>query len=219
MTDVASPSLIQPPKKISPQKKAFAFERACGITPAEACRRVGGKVENGLATKWENDKAVQQQVAYFRSLGNDEEMLAAKRARIEERLALAAFGNIFDFAEMVDHQFFVHVDDGTEEGASEKRIVKTPIIDWDKVAASPYGAIIAGFKFDKDSGHLVDFERDSALQAIAQLRDMHGFKAPAKIEATGAGGGAMKFEDVTPADRVRALAVLMSKVKAETQPA
>lgn len=184
MTDVASPSLIQPPKKISPQKKAFAFERACGITPAEACRRVGGKVENGLATKWENDKAVQQQVAYFRSLGNDDAMMAAKRERLEQRLAMAAFGNIFDFATMVDR--VVTIQKGEDE--TEERVVKSPLIDWNKVAASEYGAIISGFKFDKDTGELVDFERDNALQAIAQLRDMHGFKAVTKTALTDPSG-------------------------------
>jgi len=51
--------------------------------------------------------------------------------------------------------------------------------------------IISGFKFDKDTGRLTDFERDNALQAANQLRDMHGFKAPAKTEMTGPGGGAV----------------------------
>lgn len=210
MTDLASPT-IQPPKKISAQKKAYAFERSLGIPPAEACRRAGGKVENGLATKWENDNAVQAQIAYNRSIGQDDAMIAAKRERIEDRLALAAFGNIFDFATMVDRVIFVPGEG--EDAAPEEKTVKTPVIDWDKVAASPYGAIIAGFKFDKDSGILVDFERDSALQAIAQLRDMHGFKAPAKTEHAGPGGGPMQYVDVTTADRVRAFAAFLEKTK------
>lgn len=199
MTD-ASPAL-QPPRKISAPKKAYAFERACGITPAEACRRAGGKVENGLATKWENDPAVKAQIAYFRSLGNDDAMLAAKRERLEERLALAAFGNIFDFATMVDR--VILTPGKGEDDEPEENIVQTPVIDWDKVAASPYGAIIAGFKFDKDSGVLVDFERDSALQAIAQLRDMHGFKAPAKTEMTGKDGSTLMVEIVRFSDVAR----------------
>ena len=159
---------VQPPRKISAQKKTFAFERSLGIPPAEACRRAGGKVENGLATKWEADKSVQAQIAYFRSLGQDDAMIAAKRARIEERLALAAFGNIFDFSTIA--------------------ATGDPDIDWNKVAVSPYSAIISGFKFDKDTGRLTDFDRDNALQALAQLRDMHGFKAPRKAEVTGKGG-------------------------------
>lgn len=155
--------------------KAYAFQRSLGRAPAEACRHAGGKVENGHATRWERSKGVQAWLSYFRSLGQTEEMISAKRALIEERLNMAAHGNIFDFADMVDRRIFIHVDDGTEDGKTEERIIKQPLINWDKVAASPYGAIIAGFKFDKDSGVLVDFERDNALQALAQLRDMHGF--------------------------------------------
>jgi hypothetical protein len=187
---------LQPPKKISPQKKAYAFERSLGMPPADACRRAGGKVENGLATKWENDAAVRQQVAYFRSLGHDDEMIAAKRARIEERLALAAFGNIFDFATMVDRVILTPGEG--EDDPPEENIVKTPVIDWDKVAASEYGAIICGFKFDKDTGVLVDFERDNALQAANQLRDMHGFKAPTKVGVGGFDGGALEVSWKTP---------------------
>jgi hypothetical protein len=152
------------PRDIGPMLKAYAFERSLGIPPAEACRRAGGKVENGQATKWEQNKRVQAWIAYYRSLGCEDEMIAAKRARIEDRLALAAFGNIFDFSRL----------DSTGD----------PEIDWSKVAESPYSAVISTFKFDKDSGRLVHFERDDALQAIAQLRDMHGFKAVTKTALT-----------------------------------
>jgi hypothetical protein len=177
MSDV---SVSQLPREIKPQPKAYAFERSLGIPPAEACRRAGGKVENGHATKWEQNRRVQAWIAYYRSLGHDDAMVAAKRARIEERLNMAAYGNIFDFATMVDRVVTVQVDAKTRED----KIVRSPLIDWDKVASSPYGAIIEGFKFDKDTGELVDFERDSALQALAQLRDMHGFKSVNKTALT-----------------------------------
>lgn len=179
----------KPPREIAAPQKAYAFERSLGIPPAEACRRAGGKVENGLATKWENNKRVQAWIGYYRAIGQTEEMIAAKRARIEERLNMAAFGNIFDFAEMVKRQ--VTIIRGEDD--LEVREVQTPLIDWDKVAASNYGAIVSGFKFDKDTGELVDFERDSALQAIAQLRDMHGFKAPSKISPTDPAGNYAPF--------------------------
>jgi hypothetical protein len=175
---------IPTPRDIAAKPKAYAFERSLGIPPAEACRRAGGKVENGQATKWERSRSVQAWLAHYRSLGHTEEMLAAKRARIEERLGLAAFGNIFDFTSMLDRRIFVHVDDGTEDGTTEERIVKTPVIDWDAVAKSPLAPIIESFKFDKDTGLLTDFNRDNALQALAQLRDMHGFKAVNKTALT-----------------------------------
>src|ERR1700743_580450 len=98
-------------------------------------------------------------------------MLAAKRARIEQRLEMAAYGNIFDFATIQE----VPVWGGEKDGENEPIMVmkRKPVIDWDKVAASPYSVIVSGFKFDKDTGHLTDFDRDSALQAAQQLRDMH----------------------------------------------
>ncbi|XUM21044.1 hypothetical protein ACRAVF_27155 [Bradyrhizobium oligotrophicum S58] len=175
------------PREIGTKPKAYAFERSLGLTPAEACRRAGGKVENGHATKWERSPRVQAWIAYYRKLGNTDEMLAEKRRRIEERLQLAAFGNIFEFAEMVDREVMVKVGEG-EAVTFVPRIVKTPLIDWDKVAASPYAAIIESFKFDKDTGALVDFERENALQALAQLRDMHGFKAVTKTALTDPSG-------------------------------
>ncbi|HXI99194.1 MAG TPA: hypothetical protein VNG73_09635 [Gemmatimonadaceae bacterium] len=154
-----------PSLALGPRQEVYAFERSLGIPPAEACRRAGGKVENGQATKWERSRRVVNRIAYLRKLGHTDEMLEAKRARIEERLQLAAFGNIFDFA--------------TINEATSK-----PVIDWSAVADSPYGVIIASFKFDKDSGLLTDFDRDNALQALAQLRDMHGFKAVTKTALT-----------------------------------
>ena len=174
------------PRAISAQQKAYAFERSLGIPPAEACRRAGGKVENGLATKWETNRRVQAWIAHYRSLGHTDEMIAAKRARIEQRLELAAYGNIFDFAEMVDRVILTPGEG--EDAEPEENIVKTPLIDWDKVAASPYGAIVSGFKFDKDTGVLVDFERENSLQALMQLRDMHGFKAVTKTALTDSTG-------------------------------
>lgn len=157
--------------------EAFSFARACGYGIWESTRRAGANPETGQGSKWEARADVQARIRWWRTFGQNDEMLAEKRARLEARLELAAYGNIFDFAAMVDRVVTVQVDKDT----TEDRIVKSPVIDWDAVKASPFGVIVAGFKFDKDTGVLVDFERDSALQAIAQLRDMHGFKAPSRM--------------------------------------
>lgn len=178
------------PREIAAKPRAYAFERSLGIPPAEACRRAGGKVENGQATKWENSKRVRAWIAYYRSLGQTDEMLAEKRARIEDRLALAAFGNMFDFTQMVERVVTVV----TDKGSREEMRAKAPLIDWDAVKASPLAPIISTFKFDKDTGELVHFERDDALAALAQLRDMHGFKAPAKTELTGKNGAPLAYD-------------------------
>jgi hypothetical protein len=169
-----------PPRDIPAKQKAYAFERSLGIQPAEACRRAGAKVENGLATKWEQKPGVQAWIAHYRALGQTEEMLAAKRARIEERLELASYGSIFDFVTI----------DPTS---------KNPVVDWAKVAGSPYGVIVSRFKIDRENGQLVDFEREDALQALTQLRDMNGFRAARRTELTGKGGGPVTTVDLTNA--------------------
>lgn len=205
ITHAARPSRPMP-RDIAAKPKTYAFERSLGIPQAEACRRAGGKVENGQATKWERSKPVQAWMAYYRSLGHTDEMLAEKRARYEERLTMAAFGNIFDFAEMVERVVTV-VD---KNGSHQEVRAKSPLIDWDAVKASPLAPIISAFKFDKDTGELVHFERDDALAAINQLRDMHGFKATTKTEHSGPGGGAIQVTN--DADRIRALAAFMARL-------
>lgn len=174
-------------------RETYAFERSCGMTPTEACRRAAGEkaVNSGSPTKWERMPRVQARIRYLRTLGQTDEMLAAKRARLEERLELAAYGNLFEFSRINDEQ--------------------DPEVDWAKVSESPYGVIVSGFKFDKDSGHLTDFDRDNALAAIAQLRDMNGFKAVElrKVAMTDPSGRdaaqpfvveIVKFSDVRPAE-------------------
>src|SRR5580692_147280 len=61
------------PREIGAMPKAYAFERSLGIPPTEACRRAGGRPENGLATKWERSPRVRAWIVYYRSLGNTEE--------------------------------------------------------------------------------------------------------------------------------------------------
>ena len=147
--------------------ETYAFERALGYSMRESVRRAGGKPENGSGTKWESNPLIQARIKHLRGL--DEEMLRAKRARIEERLMRSAFGNIFEF--------------GTVSADGE-----TITIDWNLVKDSELGVAISEFRFDKESGALVSFKRDDALAALAQLRDMHGFKAPGRTEISGKDG-------------------------------
>jgi hypothetical protein len=73
------------PREIKSMPKAYAFERALGLSPMAACRRAGGSVEKDQETKWEQNKRVQAWIVYYRSLGHTEEMMAAKRQRLDDR--------------------------------------------------------------------------------------------------------------------------------------
>lgn len=87
------------PKPIAAQRKAYAFERSLGLSKSEACRRVGGNVDNGQATKWEANKDVQAWIAYFRRSDQTDDMLREKRARIEEALNSIFYGDGAEFAQ------------------------------------------------------------------------------------------------------------------------
>ncbi len=76
-------SVLPVPREIKPMQKAYAFERSFGVMQAEACRRAGGNVRNGQATKWERSSRVQAWIAYYRELHHAEERL---RAQIQQRL-------------------------------------------------------------------------------------------------------------------------------------
>jgi hypothetical protein len=71
------------PREIKPKQKAYAFERSFGVMPAEACRRAGGNVRNGQATKWEQSSRVQAWIKYYREFGHLDEIL---QAQIHKRL-------------------------------------------------------------------------------------------------------------------------------------
>lgn len=195
---------IEPPKKISAQKKAYAFERSLGMPPAEACRRAGGKVENGLATKWENDAAVRQQIAYYRSLDHTDEMLAAKRERIESELQCIGTANMDDFVTLVP------------TGAPHNHVL--PALDLTRIQKMPElerRAAMAAIKTIRYTENGPTFEFHDKPGALSQLRDMHGFKAPSRTELAGPGGGAVQFHDVTTAERARALVAFVTKTRGE----
>jgi hypothetical protein len=179
----------KPPRDIAPKRRLYAFERSLGIPPSEAVRRAGGNPRFGHATTWEKSRSVQAWIDYYRSMDHTPAMLAEKRRRIEDRLNLAFHADLLEFANLVEQVIKVKIGvDEDGENVYEDKIIQTPVIDWNKVLSSPQRVIIEKFKFDKDSGFLTDFERDNALAAGAQLRDMHGFKSVNKTALTDPSG-------------------------------
>lgn len=182
------------PREIGAKLKAYAFERSLGIPPAEACRRAGGKVENGQATKWERNRRVQAWIAHYRSLGQTDEMMVAKRQRVEDELRLIAHANMADFVVI--------------KGA-------LPVLDLARIQAMPEAeqrAALAAVKTIRYTENGPTFELHGKLDALAQLRDMHGFKAVNKTALTDPTGEKPAEIMVTDADRVKALASLVARV-------
>lgn len=147
-------------------EERYAHERAYGYRPHEAARRANLNPRTGIATRYEDSSRVQARIAFLRRDDLTDEMAAEKRRRIEERLERAAFGDILKECATIDEKSGL------------------PVIDWEKVMGSDLSVIVSEFNFDSETGGLTKFKRDDALAAAAQLRDMRGFKAPAKVAAT-----------------------------------
>jgi hypothetical protein len=156
----------------------FARLRALLVPPLIAAREAGyDDVLPGNAAKLDRRKDIRARITALS--GMDEQMIRQKRARIEARLMAVMESDLLrDFAiiEMRDHD--------------EKQVGEIVGIDWAAVRASDSSAIVSKFKFDARNGRLVDFERDDAMNAIAQLREMYGFKAPSRADVN-LGGNAI----------------------------
>jgi hypothetical protein len=148
-------------------EERYAQERAYGYRPHEAARRAGLNPRHGISSKYEVKSRVVARIAFLRRDDLTTEMREEKRRRIEDRLEAAAYGDIVRECATFDEE--------TGE------LIK---IDWRKVIASGLSVAINEFGFDKDTGRLVRFKRDDALNAVAQLRDMRGFKAVEKRDVT-----------------------------------
>lgn len=147
-------------------EERYAWERSCGFRPHEAARRAGLNARTGVSTKYEAKTKIQARIAYLRRDDLSDEVREEKRRHLEERLETVAFGDILLECAIIDP------------------ITKKPVIDWEKVIASGLSVAINEFSFDADTGHMTRFKRDDALAAAAQLRDMRGFKAPARMSFT-----------------------------------
>lgn len=60
-------------------------------------------------------------------------------------------------------------------------------------------------------GKRIPLDWPNRLGALAQLRDMHGFKASTKLEATGKDGAPLIPNEITDEQRAKALAVFIAK--------
>lgn len=141
-----------------PKEERYAQERAYGYRMRESARRAGLNDYTGIQTKYELKPRVQARIEFLRQGDLTNEFHQAKRRHLEERLELVAFGSMFEF---------VVIDPMTGR----------PRIDWKALAESDLGVTMAELRFDKETGAVVHMARDSALNAIAQLREMRGFKA------------------------------------------
>jgi hypothetical protein len=178
MSSVLDAEVYQNRPLRNPRHELFARARALLMSPQLAALDAGyTDVTPSNAARLDRRKDIQARVARLSAL--DEELIRWKRAKLEARLNLVAYGNILQF--------------GTIDADTGELIA----IDWRKVAESDLAVTISEFSFDAKTGRLTKFERDSALNAIAQLRDMYGLRAPTKFS------GDLSMPKSGPADWTR----------------
>jgi hypothetical protein len=186
----------------------FARLRVIGVPKEAAAERAGFRTRDGRPLRRGNiariDRRpdVRARIAYLAQ--DDVEVIKEVRQFVRERLMTAANFDVlkqFGIVEMY------------ERGG--KNIGKLVGIDWEALQKSEFSIAITGFKFDAKTGRLVDFDRDDPLNAVAQLRDMHGLRASVKAEISGRDGGPILTAEVTDDDRKKALASLFAKFKAK----
>lgn len=183
------------------RRERYCRLRVLGVSPIAAAREAGFTA--GLETKTaEHDKtaglrgvasklekgnskgavAVRERIAFL--AGNDDEVLRAKRRRIEERL-----NDILD-APIKDVMVGVPALLDDEGGVLLPARIA---LDVDRVAQLPQDERAILFSTIKavtvTPGGAVKLEPYSALDAAAQLRALNGLDAPKRVEMSGPGGG------------------------------
>jgi hypothetical protein len=154
--------------------EAFSFARSCGYNVREAVVRAGSNPESGVGSKWEYRSDVQARIAWWRTFKQTDEILAEKRSLIERELQIVGFASMDDFVTLVPSGPLV-----------------LPVLDLTRLQAlSPAErrAAMAAVKTIRYTESGPTFELHGKLEALAQLRDMHGFKAVTKTAFTDPSG-------------------------------
>lgn len=113
---VESPSIVPGSLPLrNARHEAYAKARALNMPPRAAAIEAGLKVETGAPTKLENNAKIQLRMAWFAR--QDDEVLRAKRAKLEAFLWAVHESNYGDFWEVVEEDIL----DEDGEATGEKR--------------------------------------------------------------------------------------------------
>jgi hypothetical protein len=149
--------------------ECFARLRAILTPKLQAAREAGFETMTpGNIAKLDRRKDIRARVAALSAM--DEEIIRMKRERIEARLMKVIEADIV--------RDFAIIEKVTVGGIETTKVVG---IDWQRLIDSGSSIVVSEFLFDAGTGCLTKFKRDDAMNALAQLRDMLGFKAPAKF--------------------------------------
>jgi hypothetical protein len=163
----------------------FARLRAILTPKLQAAREAGFEhMTAGNAAKLDRRPDIRARVANLTAM--DEEIIRMKRERIEARLRQVMETDLL--------RDFAIVEKATVNGVEVSKVVG---INWQRLIDSGNSIVVQEILFDSETGRMTKFKREDALNAIAQLRDMLGFRAPSKITPTNPGGDGPAVLQVT----------------------
>lgn len=181
----ALPDKFDPAVPLSDERyERYARLRVMGVGCKDAASEAGLPVTHRNAPRYDRHPEIMARKAHLAK--DDVEVIAATRLVVRDRLlASVELDVLADFAILGSVEI-----DG-------KKIPRIVGIDWKALKRSDRSAAVTGFKFDRETGVMVEFTRDDPMQALSQLRDMYGFRTPRRTELTGKGGGPIQTIDVT----------------------
>ena len=196
-----------------PRYERFAQLRVIGVPFRTAANEAGfvsrGRkpILPGNAARLDRHPEVVARKAYLAA--DDAEVIAATRLFVRDRLMRSATLDVLS-------QFAIL---GSVE-VDGKKISRVVGIDWEAFKASDQSIAVLSFKFDRETGMMTEFTIEDRLQALAQLRDMYGLRAPRKKEISGVDGAPIQLEtSVSTTERAHALVQLMAKTATTEKPA
>ena len=151
--------------------------RAIGVAIGAAAHEAGFRTRDGRpllpgnSARLDRRADVRGRKAHLAA--DEEKVIRETRTFVRERLLKVAATDLigqFGIVELYERS-------GTQVG----RLVG---VDWHKIRESGAGIVVGSLRFDPETGALTQFTRDDALNALGQLRDMYGLKAPARVEGT-----------------------------------
>jgi hypothetical protein len=171
------------------RRERFAHLRLIGLPAPLAALQAGIRTKEGKPIRdgnaWKIDREPQV-IARKAFLGGHEVTVVREtRGYIRNRLMNVITRDLLRDYAIIGDVVLSDVIDETGKPMTIRRIVG---IDWDKLKQSEHSATVTSFKFDKETGMMVEFVVDDPMAAIAQIRDMYGLKAPRRTELTGKDG-------------------------------
>jgi hypothetical protein len=169
-----------------------------GIAPPQAAEEAGIRKKNGEliadTNAWKLDR--EARVAARKSFLASHETAITREVRgaVRNRLVAAMTFNVLrDYAIIAQ----VVVPDTVGPDGKPVTVPRVVGIDWERLRVSEHSACVAGLKFDRDTGMLVEYDQDAGLDAANQLRDMYGLRAARRTELTGKDGSPIEAAQTT----------------------